>query len=164
MGLQEDIQEIKKFMIEEKSGVKKKKFRYPFGKKVGKSQKKKNYVTILIVNENGTCDFKKYKIEEQTVLHDLVPRLATSEYVLFDKKGNPIIILPSWSVEPFSPRQNFNESLTNGSNKKGYSILMNRMKTETISAKKKMGNLAKWIIGLVIGGIIIYALLTSGGA
>ncbi len=163
MGIQEDIEEIKKLMIEQKAGVKEKKFKYPFGKKVGKSQKTKNYVTVLLINENGTCDFKKYQIEEQTILHNLVPRLATSEYVLFDKKGNPLIILPDWSVEPFSSKKNFEDSLNNGSNVKGYSVLMNRMKSETISTKKQMGNAVKWIIGLALAAIIGYALLTGGG-
>jgi len=163
MGLQEDIQQIKKVILSNKEEKSKKKFKYPFGTKVGKSQRRKNYVTVLLVNENGTCEFKKHRIDEQTILEKSIPRLATSEYVLFDKKGNPLIILPSWSVEPFSAKKNFNESLNNGSNIKGYSILMNKMKLETINPRKKMGSMAKWIIGLAVAAIIGYALLTGGG-
>lgn len=161
--LQDTLNEIKNLLIEEK-GVKKKKFRYPFGKKVGKRQRRKNYVTILVVNENGTCEFKKYIIEEQTVIHDLIPRLATSGHMLHDKKGNPLIIIPSWSVEPFSPLENYKESLINGSNKKGYQLLMNRMRLSIVESKKKVGNAMKWIGGIVIVGIIIYAVLTGGGS
>jgi len=40
---------------------KEKKFRFPFGKRVGRSQKKKNYLTVLLLNENGTYNFKNIK-------------------------------------------------------------------------------------------------------
>ncbi len=163
MTLKEDIQEIRDLVIQEKGGVKEKKFRLPFGKKVGRSQKKKNYVTILLLMENGTYHFKKYQIEDQTIIHNLIPRLATAGLVMFNKKGQPLIILPEWSTEPFSPRTHFEDSLKNGSNIKGFAILMSRMKSETISAKKSMGNAIKWIGGLVLAAIIGYALLTGGG-
>ena len=162
MGIQEDLQEIKKLMTEQKEGVKEKKFRFPFGKKVGRSQKKKNYLTILLLNENGVYDFKKYRIEEQTIMHELIPRLATAGHVMFNKKGNPMVILPNWSVEPFSPTSHFEKSLEDGSNKKGFQILMNKMKSEQISAKKTMGNMLKWVIGIIVAAVIVYAVLTGG--
>lgn len=163
MSIQEDLQEIKNLMVEQKEGVKEKKFRFPFGKKVGRSQKKRNYVTILLLNENGTYDFKKYQITEQTIMHDLIPRLATAAHVMFNKKGNPLIILPNWSVEPFSPKSHFDKSLSDGSNKKGFQILMNKMKSEQVSTKQPMGNILKWGIGIAIAAVIGYALLTGGG-
>ena len=160
------IKEIVRKEIEQKAkednGVKEKKFRFPFGKRVGRSQKKKNYLTVLLLNENGTYNFKKYQINEQTIMHELIPRLATTGHVMFNKKGNPMVILPNWSVEPFSPKSHFEKSLEDGSNKKGFQILMNKMKSEQISAKKSMGNVLKWVIGLVIAAIIGYALLTGG--
>ena len=52
MGIQEDLKDIKKELVGEKNKDKQKKFRFPFGKKVGRSQKKKNYVTTLLLNEN----------------------------------------------------------------------------------------------------------------
>ena len=163
MGIQEDLKKLLEMNKEEKLKTKEKKFRFPWGKKVGRTQRKKNYVTVLLLNENGTYDFKKYQIDEQTIMHDLIPRLTTAGHVMFNKKGNPLVILPSWSVEPFSPKQHFEESLTNGSNKKGYQILMSKMKSETVDATKKMGGMMKWIAGLVIVGVIIYALASGGG-
>ncbi len=163
MGIQEDLQQIKDLMLEQKGGIKEKKFRFPFGKKVGRSQKKKNYVTVQLLMENGTYDFKKYQVEDQTILHKLIPRLATAGHVMFNKKGNPLVILPEWSVEPFSPKSHFDKSLNNGTNTKGFAILMSRMKSEQISSKKPMGNLFKWIIGIAIAAVIGYALLTGGG-
>ncbi len=163
MGIQEDLKDIKEELVGDKNKDKQKKFRFPFGKKVGRSQKKKNYVTVLLINENGIYDFKKYQITEQTILHDLIPRLATTGHVMFNKKGNPLVIIPNWSVEAFSPKKHFEEGLSNGSNKKGFQILMSKMKSEQIGTKKSIGNLFKWLGGLALIGIIIYAVLTSGG-
>ncbi len=161
------IKEIVRKEIEQKAkednGVKEKKFRFPFGKKVGAGQKKKNYVTTLITNENGIYEFKKYQIMDQTIVHDVIPRLASAEYVLHDKKGNPLVILPNWSVEPFSPLKNYNQSLINGSNTAGFRLLLDKMEMNKTDTKKKMGNIGKWAIGLVIAAIIGYALLSGGG-
>ena len=167
MGLQEDIKIIKEKLIEvenEKS-KKTKKFRYPLGKRVSKSQKKKNYVTVLKINENGVANFKKVQISEQTFIDEGIPRLAAAGYVLQEgRKKNPLIILPSWSVEPFSPLDNYKESLINGSNAVGYRLLLNTMKLEGVNAKKPVGNMLKWILGLGLVGIIAYAFISSGGS
>ena len=164
MGLQEDIKEVKSLLKEtqDERDKKQKKFRIPFGKKVGKAQKKKNFVTIMKINENGQVGFSKKQIDEQTIIEDGIPRLAGSDYVLF-YKNNPMIILPSWSVEPYSPKQQYIDSLTNGSNTKGYSVLMAKMLKETVNPKKTMGGMWKWIIGFGLAAIIVYALLTGGG-
>jgi len=161
MGLKEDVEELKKIIIE--GSVKEKKWRYPSASKVSKEQRKKNYVTCLILNENGTCAWKKYQIQEQTIMHDLIPRLATAGHVMFDQKGNPLIILPNWSVEPFSPLDHYEKSMINGSNSKGYKILMAKMQSEKIDAKKPMAGWVKWAIIAVVVGIIIYALVSGGG-
>ena len=161
MTIKERMEKIEELLLKQ-DGVKEKKFRYPWRKKVSRGQRRKNYVTILLINENGTIDWKKYQIQEQTIMHELIPRLATAQHVMFDKKGNPVIILPTWSVEPFSPRQHFEKSLEKGSNIKGYQILMSKMKSEVVGVKKQMGSLIKWGLGILIGGIILYAILTGG--
>lgn len=164
MGLSEDIKELKEIIKTEKLKENEKKFKFPLGKKVGKSQKKKNFVTVLIVNENGNYDFKKYQIQDQTILHDLIPRLASAGHVMSDKKGSPLIILPSWSLEPFSPLEHYKNSLINGNNVVGYKILMAKMLKDQVNPKPKMGGALKWIIGLALVAIIAYAFLTGGGA
>ena len=109
---------------------------------------------------------------------DGVPRLVTPEYILRYKKGFktfPIMIVPSWSVKPlepkelqprkpFNPEENHENSMEDGSNIKGYQLLMNRMKLDTVGKLKgQVGGLIKWIIGLGVGGLILYAILTGGG-
>ncbi|MFP4457160.1 MAG: hypothetical protein ACLFPS_05815 [Clostridia bacterium] len=165
MGLTEDINEVKEFIKKQKEDqIVEKKFKFPFGKKVSGTQKKKNFVTVLTINENGTYHFNKYQIQDQTILHEKIPRLASAGYSIFDKKGNPMIILPSWSVEPFSPLEHYQKSLFNGTNKKGYQILMDKMLLEQTNQKKPIANWIKIIGVAALVGIIIYAVLTSGGS
>ena len=80
---------------------------------------------------------------------------------MFDKKGNPLVILPNWSVEPFSPLQHFTNSLENGSNTKAYKILLSKMLSEQTKPKKEMGNMIKWILGLGLVGVIAYAFISG---
>ena len=164
MGITEDIKDLKDFRDNLELKSVEKKFKFPFGKKVGKGQKKKNFVTILVLNENGVYDFKKYQITDQVIIHDKIPRLASAGYVMFDKKGNPLIILPNWSVQPFSPLEHYQKSLIDGSNTAGYKLLMSKMESEQVNSKPKMGNALKWILGIGLAAVVIYALLTGGGS
>jgi len=163
MGINSRLQMLEEKLKEDEPKKKIKKFRFPFGKKVGKSQAKKNYVTIIKVNENGNLDFKKIQIKEQTIVEDGIPRLATPNYVLRWKK-NPVVILPSWSTEPFSPEEHFRKSLEDGSNTKGYKILLAKMQSEAMNAKKPIGNMLKIGLGLIVVVVIGYALISGGGA
>lgn len=161
MGLEQELKEIKSLLKQAEEAKKTKKFKLPFGKKVGTAQAKKNWILTIKINENGHLNFLKHQIDEQTIMEEGVPRLATNQYVLFYKK-TPVIILPSWSVEPYSPTQEFKKSLENGSNTAGYKILMAKMLKETVSPKKEMSGIIKWIIGLGLAALIGYALITGG--
>lgn len=160
MGLAEDIKELKELV--EKKDKKEKKFKFPFSSRVNYPKAKKNWITVMNINENGQVNFTRKKIDEQTIMEEGIPRLASSQYVMYYKK-NPLIVLPSWSVEPFSPAERYQKSLRDGSNAAGYKILLNKMLNETTSTKKPMGNALKWIIGLGLAAIIGYAFI-SGGA
>jgi hypothetical protein len=165
MGINETLEQISKELKEikgEEDKEKKKKFRLPFGKSVSKGQAKKNYVTIIKRNENGEAQWLKEKIEEQTVMVDNVPRLVTPDHIIHYKKC-PIVIIPSWSVEPINWKENYDKSLVNGTNIKGYQILLNRMKLSGVEGgKKQMASWVAWIAGLGLLAIIGYALYTGG--
>jgi len=161
-GLTERIARLEEHYLE-KPRVKN--LRLPWSAKVGNGKAKKGWVGVLKINENGVIDPKKFEISEQTIDVDGLPRLATSEYVLKWKVGfktYPIIIQPSWSLEPFSPKKNLQESLQNGTNVNGWKIIYNKMKSSAVEVKKKsMPSWIIWIIGIVIivGGA--YALMTG---
>ena len=163
MGIQEELKELKEIIQEkERPNVKEKKFRIPFSKKVGNAQSKKNYVTIMKIQDNGEVTFNKTQIDEQTIMDEGIPRLAGSDYILRYKK-NPMIILPSWSTVPYSPMEKYRQSLQDGSNTVGYKILLNKMIKEQVSPKKQLSGMVKWILGLGLLGIIGYAIMTGGG-
>jgi hypothetical protein len=157
--------EISKSLEEKANQEKEKKWRLPFGKKVGKSQKKKGYVTLVKLHTNMCVEFKKVRIEDQTLMEDDIPRLATAGYVFYHKK-NPYIFLPEWNVEPFTPfsaRDDFKLSIENGTNTAGFSLLLARMLKTQVSNQKQMGGWLKWVIGLILVGIIAYAFISGGG-
>ena len=174
MGIQEDIKELKDLIKEKEEPVKVKKLRLPFRAKTGKGKQKRNFVGILKINENGVISPSKQEIKEQTVMVDGIPRLATTDFVLrwnTLRKQFPTIILPSWSVKPltvkelfaFDPKEHYEKSMNDGSNIKGYKLLMNRMKAETVDAKKGLGGgWLKWVIGFIVLAVIGYAVLSGG--
>ena len=159
-SLKEQVAELNENLKSMKKEKKPRKFKIPFSKRVKGRKARENYVTVMYVNENGSVDFKKKKIVEQTITINDIPRLATAEYVLRYKK-NPMINQPSWSVEPFSPRENREKTEEDEMNTTGYRILLNIMKSEAIKGVKKIG----WGISIgavVILGIVGYALFTGG--
>ena len=143
--------------LNEEKEKKPKEFKLPFKGRVSVGKARKNYITIMKINENGFCEFEKQPIMDQTVLVDGVPRLASGEHVIYWKK-NPIIIQPSWTVEPYAPSEHYKSSLKDGSNSAGYRLLMNRMQLETIALKKKIGGMGITIFGIIIAVIIAIAL------
>lgn len=151
----------KAFEEMEEKNTKKKKFRIPFGKKVNTGQKKKNYITLIKINENFQFSFNKIQIKDQTIMVNKIPRLATSQYILYYKK-NPFIILPSWSVEPFSPAKHLEKSLEDGSNVKGFAILLEKMQKEQLGVKKPISGFIKVGLGLAVAALIGYALISGG--
>ena len=146
---------------EQESKKSKKRFNIPFFKRVGTGKKKQNYVTVIRVNENGQLKFDVKRIENQTIMVDKIPRLATINHVMYYKK-NPVIILPSWSVEPFSPAGHLTKSLADGSNVKGFAILLEKMQREQLGEKKQIGGIAKLVLGLALAAIIGYAFISGG--
>jgi len=164
MGLNEQLSEISKELKElkeEKEEKKPKAFKIPFMKRTKGRDRKKNYVTIIKANENGHGEFLKEQINEQTVMIDGIPRLATAEYII-NIKRNPIMVIPSWSVQPINWKELCSTSLADGSNIAGYKLLLNAMKLSGVEGKKKGINpILLWIIGgLVVAGIG-YALFTG---
>ncbi len=163
MTLEERIDEKinAKLKEQEEKKLKKKKFNIPFWKRVNTGKKKQNYVTVMKINENGQIKFDVRKIEGQTIMEDKIPRLATTQYVMYYKK-NPIIILPSWSVEPFNPAENLEKSMKDGSNVKGFAILLEKMKKEQLESKKPISGMLKIGLGLALAAIIGYAFISGG--
>ena len=159
--LTEEIKELKEIVsksAEEKKPKEKKpkEFKIPFKAKVSKPRIRKNYVTVITVNENGGLDFIREQITDQSIMIDKVPRIATAD-VVCQYKGKPVIIQPLWSVKPFSRTDHYHETELQMLNTKGYKVLMDRMKKEALQAKKAI---SWWLIigGLLLLGVVVYFL------
>ena len=171
-SLKDTVKKLKELMekkeLENKPKEKKvREFKIPFSGRVKGRKLKNNWITVLEVNENRNGQFKKYPIQDQTVMIDKVPRLATADNVIMIGK-NPLLILPKYSVKPISPSdkdyeffdisKEYKDNEMKGLNIKGYKVLFDRMKNEAISAKKSMP-IWIWFVILGVIGIAIYFLM-----
>jgi hypothetical protein len=154
-SLKEVISELNETLKEQKA-KNEKNFGIPFSARVGKAKVKKGWTTVQIIRDNRNVDFIKIPIEQQTAIIDGVPRIFTPDEML-SHKGKPFVILPSWSVKPFSPTDNYSETIKQGYGSQGFKLLLSRMKTEVVDGKKKMsGSIIWWIIGLAAIGFIAF--------
>lgn len=150
-----DIEDKLNLILPQEKEAKKKEFKIPRRAKVKGSKIKNNWVTVMKLNENGSYAWEKQPIKDQTVIVDGLPRIATADKVFMDKKTSrdPLIILPSWSVEPISKASLLKAVDEDGGNTVGYRLLLEVMKREVLAAKKKMN------IALIIGGVILLAVI-----
>jgi len=131
---------IKDLLIEmnekiEEKGKREKGFKLPWKGKVSKSKVKKGWATYMVIRDNRNIEFTKKPIEEQTTLF---------------YKGKPFYVQPSWSVKPFSPTENYNQTIKEGYASQGYKLLMNRMKNEQLTTKKSFGGIGIFLIIVAI--------------
>ena len=127
-------------------------------KKLGKGAKKKGYVNYLYIHENGEIEPLKVPIQEMTSLIEESPRLARPEEIL-SYQGNPTIIQPSWSSEPFSMVNNYEQTIKDKMLSAGYRLLALRAEQGNIKPKKKIsGTMIFFIIVaiLVVGYLVLF--------
>jgi len=122
-------------------------------KKLSKRDIKKGFIRYIYINENNSIKVLKVPIEESTTLFEKVPRIATPDYML-SWDGQPTIIQPSWSVKPFSPVDNWEDTVKERMTSAGHRLLLNKIEQGGIIQKKKMS-------GAVIFGIIIVLIIAG---
>lgn len=139
---------------------KEKKWKLPWGKTPSNSQASKGYATFQIIRENGEVDFVKAPIYDLTAKIDGFPRIASPEYRL-THKGKPFYIIPSWSMKPFSPVENYAEVEKDKMHIAGRRVVLASMETEQIKSKKSMGMML-WVILGIAGVALLYYMLKGG--
>ena len=147
-------------MIAQQEEKKRKPFKLPWKAKISKKKAEQGYITVLYIKENRTMLFDKQPIDEQTIMMDGVPRIVTPEETLI-YKGRPFVIIPSWSTKPFSPTDNYEDIVKTGYAAQGWRLLINRVKSEAILAKKKISGAL--IFGVIAAVIVIGYLAMKGG-
>jgi hypothetical protein len=154
----QSIEEQNKALIETKET---KEFKIPFFSRVSNMKAKKGFATVIIIRHNGVLDFKKIKIEDGVVKLDGFPRVSTIDYKL-THKGKPVFIFPEWSIKPFSPVENYEESIKEKMNMVGRRTILSKLEGEKISLKTPLGSKG-WII-LIIALVAAGYYFIKGGA
>ena len=134
----------------------------PWKAKVGKRKAKKGYIIVQKVYENGNMDFERHLIQDGTIMVDGIPRLATTADV-FHRGKKPWMILPMWSIKPFSRVDHFTETEKANYTTKGWRLILNRIKNEAITEKKKIGSVVIWIVLVAIAGLGLGYMAYKGG-
>jgi hypothetical protein len=137
-----------------------KKFKLPWSGKVSKAKVKKNWVTIIYIQENKEVKFLKAPIEEGVIEIEDKPYIATTDYML-TYRGKPLLIQPSWSVKPFDQQKHYDEVTKNDELNVGWRYLVNWFENTQIKQKRSMS-----IMWIIIGIIVLAGLgyyLYKGG-
>jgi hypothetical protein len=149
--LKEEIRELKDVISGEKQ-KKIKKFKIPYKAKLNKSNLKKGFVTVAVIENNKAIDFIKEPIIDGTIkLKDTYH--AVEDYSIYSYNGKPFIFQAKSKLNPYDPLDGPHETY-------GQKYIMARMEGDKITAKKSLG----WGLGiglLVIVGIVIYFVLTG---
>ena len=132
-----------------------KKFKIPMKARLNKGKMKKGYVTIVKFEDNMNIDFVREPIIDGTYKLDGDSFHAVDSEDVFFYKNKPVIFQAKRKLNPSNLLKSEHQTY-------GQKYIMARMKSDSIIGKKKMG----WgagIIGLVVLGIIIYAVMSGGG-
>jgi hypothetical protein len=125
------------------------KFKLPFKAKLSKGNIKKDFITVMLIYENGNTEYIKAPIKNGTIDVDGIPRLSTSDYTLY-YKGKPMIILPAWSLQPFSPVGNYSDTVRNDMTIAGRRLILERMKLDVLKPKGAGFGAIGWIILIIV--------------
>lgn len=129
--------------------------------KLGKGKVQKGYARFIIIKDNKNIEVKKTLVTDGTAMIDGFPRIANPDYCLM-WKGVPTYILPSWSMKPFSPAENYSETERDKMNMAGRRVILSKLEMEQIKPKKGLGGFGGWIIFAVIGIGVLYYFLKGG--
>lgn len=126
-------------------------------KRLTRGNIKKNYTLVITIGENREIKFIKLPIDEGTIIHEKIPRIATTDYLL-SYKGKPAVILPEWSTEPYSPTKEYDKDARDKLLAVGYRLLLNKMEQGKLKAKKQLSGAVIFaiIIALIVGGYLLF--------
>ena len=136
-------------------------FKLPWSSRVNSRAAKVGYTSVLILRNNRNVEFIKAPIEDGTIIVDGIPRISTVDYTL-NYKGKPFIIIPEWSLKPFSPTENYEQTVQDKMNVAGRKVVLAKLEKEIIKPKKGMGGMGGWILLIVIVVGAAYMLLKGG--
>lgn len=139
--------------LDESSNKKPKKFKLPRKGKVSKGKLKRGFITIAVIKENKVVDFKKERIIDGTFKLENTYH-AVADFDVLTYKGKPFIFQAENKKNPYNPIAGENETY-------GQKQIMSRMINETLKIGKTAVGWGASAAGIVIIGIIAYALIAG---
>jgi len=139
--------------------VKTKKIKIPRKAKVRKRKIKKGWIGILKIDENGNISGEKQKIAGFTYkTKDGLYHTSDGREILFWQGKFPIVLQPSWMINPIEIRKDIKNNETYGQ-----PYVQARMMQDTIKTKKSFGKGLIWILIIGVIGYGIYYFFIKGG-
>ena len=122
---------------------------------VSKKKIEKGWATIIIIRNNRNLCFTRAQVKDGVAVIDGFPRICTVDHTLFFKR-KPFYIIPEWSLKPFSPADNYNDTEKEKMNIAGRRTILAALESEKIKGKKDWGNMIWIILAAVVVGAIWY--------
>lgn len=160
-SLKDKVDETYNFYEKVKDGrIKVKDLKIPRKAKVRKGKIKKGWIGILRVDENGNIDGEKQKVSDSTYkLKEGTYHATDGREVLFYQGKFPLLIQPTWKLNPLNLRKGEKEE----NETYGQKYVMARMMKDAIKVKGKGGFSGLiWIVVIGVVGYVGYKLLTGG--
>lgn len=137
----------------------KKQIKMPRKAKIKGMRNKKGWKGVIYIDENGTIRGEKEKLDDSVFREKRSIRYHATDgsETLFWEGKYPVILQPTWRKNPINIRKEFGEK----NQTYGQKYIMARMLADVIKIKSKGAGLL-WIIGLAIGGYLLYSMFTGG--
>lgn len=131
--------------------------KWMFWKSPTRFQLKKNWVFVIYLQNNKNIKTLKLPIDENVIIIDGKPHVIDAGNIFLYKR-KPAIIIPEWSIKPFSAEESVSKTETEGNSTKGWEYIVNYMKKSMIKGKSGGGIIIYIILGLAVIGGLYYLL------
>lgn len=157
-NLVEKVDELSKVLNPSNKKERRKSLRIIRKAKASKSRRKKGYIGIIKITENGNLSGERVKISDFTYkLKKGNYHVSNGEEKLWWNGKYPVLFQQTWKLNPINLRIKEGEK----NETYGQKYVQARMIADTIKMKSKTGNLLIWV--LIIAAIFIgYKAITGG--
>lgn len=123
-------------------------------KKLSGKKKKQNYINAMILKTNQEIELQQVPVNDELIkLKNENPHAVTTDYV-WHHKGQPVVIIPEWSFEPFRPQRLIDEAKA-GKIRTPYDLKIEARYLARGQIEMKKGMKGKWFIWVIVGVVIL---------
>lgn len=157
-SIKEKVDETYDFIDKVKTGkIKPREMKLPRKAKVRRTKKKKGYIGILKVDENGNLSGEKVKLVGGAFdIKENTWHSTNGEEILFWNGKYPVLIQPTWSKNPINLKD-----LKKNNKTYGQKIIKAKMIKAALVKGKKKGGFLIWIV-LAVVGFVIWQIFKGG--